>query len=44
VIWSLWSSGGFGDAAAVAFIMLGLMIPIVGLYWFVARRTGLRAV
>jgi len=42
VIWSLWQGGGFGDAAAVAFVMLCLMIPVVGLYWFVAGRTGLR--
>jgi iron(III) transport system permease protein len=42
VIWSLWQGGGFGDAAAVAFVMLCLMIPVVALYWFVAGRSGLR--
>ena len=43
VIWSLWLGGGLGDAAAVALVMLCGMIPIIGLYWFVARKTGLRA-
>ena len=43
VIWSLWLGGGLGDAAAVALVMLCGMIPIIGLYWLVARRTGLRA-
>ena len=43
VIWSLWLGGGLGDAAAVAFVMLCGMIPIIGLYWLVARKTGLHA-
>jgi iron(III) transport system permease protein len=43
VIWSLWLGGGLGDAAAVALVMLCGMIPIIGLYWLVARKTGLRA-
>jgi iron(III) transport system permease protein len=38
VVWSLWLGGGLGDAAAVALVMLLLMSPIVGLYWFVAGR------
>jgi len=43
VIWSLWLGGGLGDAAAVALVMLCGMVPIIGLYWLVARKTGLRA-
>lgn len=43
VIWSMWQSGKPGDAAAVAFIMLFLMLPIVGLYWLVVRRRGVLA-
>jgi iron(III) transport system permease protein len=43
VIWSLWLGGGLGDAAAVALVMLCGMIPIIGVYWLVARRTGLQA-
>jgi ABC-type Fe3+ transport system permease subunit len=43
VIWSLWLGGGLGDAAAVALVMLCGMVPIIGLYWLVARKSGLRA-
>jgi iron(III) transport system permease protein len=43
VIWSLWLGGGLGDAAAVALVMLCGMVPIIGLYWLAARKTGLRA-
>jgi iron(III) transport system permease protein len=43
VIWSLWLGGGLGDAAAVALVMLCGMVPIIGLYWLVARKTGLHA-
>ena len=43
VVWRLWLDGGFGDAAALALVMLCGMMPIVGLYWLVARKTGLRA-
>ena len=42
MIWSLWLGGGLGNAAALALVMLA-MIPIIGLYWLVARKTGLRA-
>lgn len=44
VVWGLWVGGGYGDASAIAFIILGFMIPIVSLYWFIARRSGLKAV
>jgi iron(III) transport system permease protein len=41
VIWSLWVGGGLGDAAALALVMMGLMIPLIGLYWFFANRNRL---
>lgn len=44
VIWSLWVGGGFGDAAAIALIMLLLMAPLIGLYWFASKRHKLRPV
>ena len=44
VVWGLWVGGGYGDASAIAFIIIGLMIPIVSLYWLVARKNGLKAV
>ena len=40
VIWSLWVGGGLGDAAAAALVMLGAMIPLLGLYWYAARKSG----
>jgi iron(III) transport system permease protein len=43
VIWSLWLGGGLGQASAMAIIMLALMVPIVAVYWLVARRQGLLA-
>lgn len=40
VVWGLISSSSYGASSAVALIMLGLMIPVLGLYWTVARRLG----
>jgi iron(III) transport system permease protein len=39
VIRSLWVGGGLGDAAALALVMMGLMIPLIALYWFFANRS-----
>jgi hypothetical protein len=41
VVWGLVQTSAFGPASAVALIMVGLMIPILILYWTVARRTGI---
>jgi iron(III) transport system permease protein len=41
VVWSLVLSGSYGQASAVAIIMIALMAPILILYWMVARRTGI---
>ena len=38
VIWSLWLAGGLGQASALTVITLALMLPIIGIYWYVARR------
>ncbi len=43
VVWSLWLNGGLGQASALAFLMLLMMLPLVALYWFIARRRGLLA-
>jgi iron(III) transport system permease protein len=43
VVWSLWLGGGFGQASALAMIMLALMVPVTALYWPLARRHGLAA-
>jgi hypothetical protein len=37
----MWTSGAFGNAAALSIVLLGLMLPLVALYWYVARRRGL---
>ena len=44
VIWGLWQGSGYGDASAITIIMLGLMIPLVSLYWFVARKSSVKVV
>ncbi len=41
VVWSLWVASGFGQAAALTLILLVIMIPIVWLYWWVARKMSL---
>jgi iron(III) transport system permease protein len=41
VVWSLVLSSSFGRASAVAIGMLVLLLPVLALYWTVARRTGI---
>jgi iron(III) transport system permease protein len=41
VVWGLVQTSSFGPASAVALIMVVLMIPILAIYWAVARRTGI---
>ena len=41
VVWSLWNASGFGQAAAITLVLIALMVPIIGLYWWVSRRKGL---
>ena len=43
LIWSTWATGQQGTAAALGLIMLAAMVPIVVLYWAVARKRGLMA-
>jgi iron(III) transport system permease protein len=43
VVWSLWLNGGLGQASALAFLMLLMMLPLVALYWLIARRRGILA-
>jgi iron(III) transport system permease protein len=38
VVWNLWESGGLGQSAALTVILLVCFAPLVGLYWFVARK------
>jgi iron(III) transport system permease protein len=41
LIWSTWATGLQGQAAALGLIMLVAMVPIVAVYWAVARRSGI---
>ena len=42
VVWSIWQDGGFGKAAAITLLLMALMVPLIALYWWAVRRTGLR--
>jgi iron(III) transport system permease protein len=41
VVWGLLWSSAYGKASAVSLIMIALMLPILALYWFVARRLNI---
>jgi len=41
VVWNAWFAGGFGSAAALTLILMAMMVPLVALYWWFMRRTGL---
>lgn len=41
VVWSMWVASGFGQAAALTVLLLILMVPIVTLYWWIARTRAL---
>ncbi|KAJ8136352.1 hypothetical protein OY671_010435, partial [Metschnikowia pulcherrima] len=43
VVWSLWSSGGLGRASASAVISMSLVVPLIVVYWFIAKRRGASA-
>ncbi|MFM9967486.1 MAG: ABC transporter permease [Burkholderiales bacterium] len=43
VVWTLVSTSSYGMASTVSIVMLLLMLPILLLYWIVARRVGLVA-
>jgi iron(III) transport system permease protein len=40
VVWTLVSTSSYGMASAVSVVMLLVMVPILFLYWFAARRAG----
>ena len=40
-VWTTWLAGGFGGAAAITIILIALMVPLIGVYWYVMRRCGL---
>ncbi len=42
VVWSFWQDGAFGRAAAITVLLMAMMVPLIVLYWWAMRRTGLR--
>jgi iron(III) transport system permease protein len=42
VVWSIWQDGGFGKSAAITLLLMAMMVPLIALYWWTMRRTGLR--
>jgi len=41
VVSRIWLNSGFSQAAALTVVMLAILVPIIALYWFVARRSGM---
>jgi iron(III) transport system permease protein len=41
VIWNFWTAGGMGPAAAVTLVMLGILTPLVFVYWAGTSRRDL---
>ena len=44
VVWTTFLGGGLAQSSALIVVMLGFMLPLMGLYWFVAGRRGLLSV
>jgi iron(III) transport system permease protein len=40
VIWSLWLSGSFNQAAAITLVVMACLVPLILVYFYVGRRTG----
>ena len=42
LVWGYVQASQYGPASAAALMMLGLMLPMLALYWILTRRYGLR--
>jgi iron(III) transport system permease protein len=42
VVWSFWQDGVFGKSAAITVLLMAMMVPLIAVYWWAMRRTGLR--
>jgi iron(III) transport system permease protein len=40
VLWSVWTSNGLGAAAAITLLLMAMMAPLIGLYWWLVRKRG----
>ncbi len=43
LVWGFVQASAYGSASAAALVMLALMLPVLLLYWLVARRAGMIA-
>ena len=43
LVWGFVQASAYGSASAAALLMLGLMLPVLLIYWLVARRAGMIA-
>ena len=41
LVWGFVQASAYGSASAAALLMLGLMLPVLLVYWLVARRAGM---
>jgi iron(III) transport system permease protein len=39
VVWSFWMAGGRNMAAAVTLVMIGMLAPLIALFWWLGRRS-----
>jgi iron(III) transport system permease protein len=44
VVWTTFLGGGLAQSSALIVVMLAFMLPLMGLYWFIAGRRGLLSV
>jgi iron(III) transport system permease protein len=43
VVWSFWMAGGRNMAAAVTLVMIGMLAPLIVLFWWLGRRSQVAA-
>jgi iron(III) transport system permease protein len=39
VVWSFWMAGGRNMAAAVTLVMIAMLAPLLGVFWWLGRRS-----
>ena len=44
LLWSVWTSNGLGASAAITLLLMAMMIPLIVLYWWLARKRGVMGV
>ena len=44
LLWNVWTSNGLGASAAITLLLMAMMIPLIVLYWWLARKRGVMGV